>query len=176
MSPAGPVGFVGLGAMGAPLVQAIADAGHGLVVHDRDPRRRRAGRRARCRRRARRARRRRRCRDRLREPADAGRRARGCMRRGRTAPRAGRSGCTSTSRRPAPSSRARSPRRSPPGVSTCSTHLSAVVSRGRPHGRWRSWLRVTSGSSNACGRCSTRSGEACSTSARSRDRARPSSS
>ena len=46
--------------------------------------RRRAGRRARCRRRARRTRRRRRCRGRLREPADAGRRARGRMRRGRT--------------------------------------------------------------------------------------------
>jgi len=35
----GPVvGFVGLGAIGGPLVEAIADAGHDLVVHDREPR------------------------------------------------------------------------------------------------------------------------------------------
>jgi 2-hydroxy-3-oxopropionate reductase len=30
------VGFVGLGAIGAPLVEAIADGGHDLVVHDLD--------------------------------------------------------------------------------------------------------------------------------------------
>jgi 2-hydroxy-3-oxopropionate reductase len=33
-----PIGFVGLGAMGAPIVQAIAEAGYELLVHDRDPR------------------------------------------------------------------------------------------------------------------------------------------
>jgi 3-hydroxyisobutyrate dehydrogenase-like beta-hydroxyacid dehydrogenase len=31
------VGFVGLGAMGAPLAEALSDAGHELVVYDRDP-------------------------------------------------------------------------------------------------------------------------------------------
>jgi 2-hydroxy-3-oxopropionate reductase len=31
-----PIGFVGLGAIGAPLAQALADAGHDLVVHDVD--------------------------------------------------------------------------------------------------------------------------------------------
>jgi 3-hydroxyisobutyrate dehydrogenase-like beta-hydroxyacid dehydrogenase len=31
------IGFVGLGAMGAPIVDALADAGHELVVHDTDP-------------------------------------------------------------------------------------------------------------------------------------------
>ena len=30
------IGFVGLGAMGAPLAQALLEAGHSLVVHDRD--------------------------------------------------------------------------------------------------------------------------------------------
>jgi 3-hydroxyisobutyrate dehydrogenase-like beta-hydroxyacid dehydrogenase len=38
MSQRPPIGFVGLGAMGVPIVQAITDAGHELVVHDRDPR------------------------------------------------------------------------------------------------------------------------------------------
>jgi 3-hydroxyisobutyrate dehydrogenase-like beta-hydroxyacid dehydrogenase len=33
----GPIGFVGLGAMGTPIVEALADAGHELVVYDVDP-------------------------------------------------------------------------------------------------------------------------------------------
>jgi 2-hydroxy-3-oxopropionate reductase len=32
----GRIGFVGLGAMGAPLAEALAAAGHDLLVHDRD--------------------------------------------------------------------------------------------------------------------------------------------
>lgn len=32
-----PIGFVGLGAIGAPLAGALLDAGHRLVVHDIDP-------------------------------------------------------------------------------------------------------------------------------------------
>ena len=51
MSPAA-VGFVGLGAMGAPIAGRSPTRGHELLVHDRDPMRRRAGRGARCRRRA----------------------------------------------------------------------------------------------------------------------------
>jgi 3-hydroxyisobutyrate dehydrogenase-like beta-hydroxyacid dehydrogenase len=31
-----PIGLIGLGAMGAPISEALADAGHELVVHDRD--------------------------------------------------------------------------------------------------------------------------------------------
>lgn len=38
MSPVGPIGFVGVGAMGAPIIRALADAGHELLVHDRDAR------------------------------------------------------------------------------------------------------------------------------------------
>ncbi len=37
MTGAARIGFVGLGAMGAPIVEAIADAGHELAVHDREP-------------------------------------------------------------------------------------------------------------------------------------------
>ena len=38
MSPGARIGFVGLGAMGAPISEAIAAGGHALTVHDRDPR------------------------------------------------------------------------------------------------------------------------------------------
>jgi|KBSMisStaDraftv2_1062788.scaffolds.fasta_scaffold35982_3 3-hydroxyisobutyrate dehydrogenase-like beta-hydroxyacid dehydrogenase len=38
MSPDARIGFVGLGAMGAPISEAIAAGGHALVVHDRDAR------------------------------------------------------------------------------------------------------------------------------------------
>jgi 3-hydroxyisobutyrate dehydrogenase-like beta-hydroxyacid dehydrogenase len=38
MSPGARIGFVGLGAMGAPISEAIAAGGHALIVHDRDPR------------------------------------------------------------------------------------------------------------------------------------------
>jgi 3-hydroxyisobutyrate dehydrogenase-like beta-hydroxyacid dehydrogenase len=38
MSPGARIGFVGLGAMGAPISEAIAGGGHALTVHDRDPR------------------------------------------------------------------------------------------------------------------------------------------
>jgi 3-hydroxyisobutyrate dehydrogenase-like beta-hydroxyacid dehydrogenase len=38
MSPGARIGFVGLGAMGAPISEAIAAGGHGLTVHDRDAR------------------------------------------------------------------------------------------------------------------------------------------
>jgi 3-hydroxyisobutyrate dehydrogenase-like beta-hydroxyacid dehydrogenase len=38
MSRDARIGFVGLGAMGAPIAEAIAAAGHALTVHDRDPR------------------------------------------------------------------------------------------------------------------------------------------
>lgn len=37
MTNAAKIGFVGLGAIGAPIAEAIADAGHELVVHDCDP-------------------------------------------------------------------------------------------------------------------------------------------
>jgi 2-hydroxy-3-oxopropionate reductase len=37
MSQGAPIGFVGLGAMGAPMSEAIAGGGHALVVYDRDP-------------------------------------------------------------------------------------------------------------------------------------------
>ena len=36
MSPGARIGFVGLGAMGAPISEAIAAGGHALTVHDRD--------------------------------------------------------------------------------------------------------------------------------------------
>ena len=36
MSGSPPVGFVGLGAVGAPMAEALVAAGHDLVVHDRD--------------------------------------------------------------------------------------------------------------------------------------------
>jgi 2-hydroxy-3-oxopropionate reductase len=36
MASRGVIGFVGLGAMGAPITTALAEAGHGLVVYDRD--------------------------------------------------------------------------------------------------------------------------------------------
>jgi len=36
VSEPGRIGFVGLGAIGTPLAEALADAGHALVVHDRD--------------------------------------------------------------------------------------------------------------------------------------------
>jgi 3-hydroxyisobutyrate dehydrogenase-like beta-hydroxyacid dehydrogenase len=39
MSDDALIGFVGLGAMGAPLAEALVAAGHDLVVHDRDERR-----------------------------------------------------------------------------------------------------------------------------------------
>jgi 3-hydroxyisobutyrate dehydrogenase-like beta-hydroxyacid dehydrogenase len=38
MSPGARIGFVGLGAMGAPISEAIAAGGHALIVHDCDPR------------------------------------------------------------------------------------------------------------------------------------------
>ena len=38
MSPGARIGFVGLGAMGTPISEAIAAGGHALTVHDRDPR------------------------------------------------------------------------------------------------------------------------------------------
>ena len=38
MTDGAVVGFIGLGAIGAPLVEAIADGGHELVVHDRNER------------------------------------------------------------------------------------------------------------------------------------------
>ena len=38
MSPGARIGFVGLGAMGAPISEAIAAGGHALTVHDRDAR------------------------------------------------------------------------------------------------------------------------------------------
>jgi 3-hydroxyisobutyrate dehydrogenase-like beta-hydroxyacid dehydrogenase len=38
MSPGARIGFVGLGAMGAPIAEAIAAGGHVLTVHDRDAR------------------------------------------------------------------------------------------------------------------------------------------
>ena len=50
MSPGARIGFVGLGAMGAPISEAIAAGGHALTVHDRDAastRGRRGGRRRR---------------------------------------------------------------------------------------------------------------------------------
>jgi len=34
MTTAPPLGFVGLGAIGAPLAGALLEAGHQLVVHD----------------------------------------------------------------------------------------------------------------------------------------------
>jgi 3-hydroxyisobutyrate dehydrogenase-like beta-hydroxyacid dehydrogenase len=33
----GKIGFVGLGAMGTPIVEALIEAGHDLVVHDQEP-------------------------------------------------------------------------------------------------------------------------------------------
>lgn len=37
MTEPGRIGFVGLGAMGTPIVEALAEAGHALVVYDREP-------------------------------------------------------------------------------------------------------------------------------------------